>query len=87
MMLAGLLIDDALVLGTSAGLFAGKVDECAGGGDNGTLVANSIFVKLGDRSVAFDLDPVHVKSSMGEVLEITADHCGELRHDKERGAE
>ncbi len=76
MMLACLLIDDALVLGTAAGLFAGKVDQCAGGGDNGTLITNSVFVKLSDGSVALDLNPVHVKSSMGEVLEIAADHCG-----------
>ena len=76
MILAGFLIDDALVLGTAASLLAGKVDQGAGGRDDGTLVTDSIFIKLSDGSVAFDLDPVHVKASLGKVLKIAADHCG-----------
>ena len=71
--LAGLFKDNSLVFRTSAGLLAREVDERARRGNDGPFVADGIFVKLGYRRIALELDPVHVKSCLGEVLEVMAD--------------
>ena len=42
--LARFFEDDTLVLRTATGLLAGKVDECTGSGNDGTLVPDSILV-------------------------------------------
>lgn len=69
-----LLVDNTLVLGTTSSLFAGEVDECTGGRDNGTLIANGILVELRNRRIALQLDSVHVETGLGEVLQIPANH-------------
>ena len=73
--LGGLFVDDALVLWAATGLLAGKVDQSAAGGDDGALVPDRVLVQEGRGRVALDMDPVHVESSLGEVLDITADDC------------
>ena len=70
--LGSLLVDDALVLGRAASLLAREVDKSAGGGDDGTFVANGILVEKGRRGVALDLDAIHIKASLREVLELLA---------------
>jgi hypothetical protein len=71
--LTGLLEDDSLVFRASAGLLAGKINECARRGNNGAFIADSIFVKLGYRRVALELNSVHVETCLREVLEVMAD--------------
>jgi len=73
--LAGLFVDDTLVLGAPAGLLTGEVDESTGGGDDGALVFDGIFVELGGGGVALQLDAIHVEASLGEVVEVTTDDC------------
>lgn len=73
--LAGFFVDDTLVLGTATGLLSGKVDESASGRDDGAFITDGIFVEQCYRGVALDLDPVHIKASLGEVLEIAANDC------------
>lgn len=68
-----LFVDDALVLGAPAGLLTGEVDERTGGGDDGALVFDGIFVELGGGGVALELDAIHVEASLGEVVEVTTD--------------
>jgi hypothetical protein len=77
--LAGVFIDDTLVLWTSASLFARKVDECARGGDNCAFVADGVFVEEGDGGVALYLDAVHVEAGLGEVVEVAADDWDMVR--------
>jgi hypothetical protein len=50
--LRGLLVDDTLVLGRTAGLLAGEVDQSSRVGDDGSLVLDRIFVELSDGGVA-----------------------------------
>ena len=69
--LAGLFVDNTLVLGAPAGLLTGKVDESTGGGDDGALIFDGILVELSGGGVALQLNAIHVEASMGEVLEIT----------------
>ena len=71
--LAGLLKDDALVLWTSAGLLARKVDEGTRRGDDGAFVPNGIFIELGRRGIAFQVYLFHVKASLREMLEVAAE--------------
>lgn len=62
--LRGLLEDDTLVLGGTAGFLARKVDESAVAGDDSTLIPDGILVKLGDRSIPAEVDLAHVKASL-----------------------
>ena len=75
--LAGLLKDDTLIFGATASLFSGKVDEGSRRRDDGSFVADSIFVKLGGWGVAFEMNSVHLKAGLREILEILANHWEE----------
>ena len=70
--LAGLLVDNALVFGTTASLLARKIDESTGRRDDGAFVANGIFVEESYGCVSFDLNAIHVEASLRKVLEILA---------------
>jgi len=70
---AGFLVDDTLVFGGSARLFARKVDQGAGGGDDSALISNGVLIELSRWSIALELDLVHVETGLGEVFEIAAD--------------
>jgi len=72
---AGVLINNTLVLGATTGLLTREVDEGTGRGNDGTLVADGILVKKSWGSIAFDLDAIHIKAGMREVLEIAANDC------------
>ena len=52
---ARLLEDDTLVLGTSAGLLAGEVDEGTSVGDDGALIADGVLVQGSDGSIALQV--------------------------------
>ena len=80
--LGGFLVDDALVLGTAASLLSGEIDQGTGRGDDGALVADGVLVQLRGGGVALQLDPVHVKTGLREILEIAADDCWDeiMRH-------
>ncbi len=71
--LGGLLVDDALVLGRTAGLLARVVDERTGGRDDGALLLDGVLVQLGYGGVALEVDLVHVEAGIGEELEIRAE--------------
>jgi hypothetical protein len=72
---AGVLIDDTLVFGASSSLLPRKVDERAGRGDDGAFVPDGILVQLSNWRIAFEIDLVHVKASLREIVEVAADHC------------
>jgi hypothetical protein len=74
MIFAGLFVNDAFVLGTSAGLFAGKVDQSSGRGDDGAFIPDSILVKQCRGCIVLDLNPVHIEASLREVLEVATDY-------------
>jgi hypothetical protein len=66
--LAGLLVNNSLVFGTTAGLLAREIDESTRGGDDGAFVADGIFVEKSNRGVAFDLDAIHFEPGLRKVL-------------------
>ncbi|SRR5258708_32007379 len=66
----GLFIDDTLVLGTSTRFLPGEVDKRSGGGNDGPLIFDSIFIQLRHGRVALHLDVVHVESRLGEILQV-----------------
>lgn len=74
MIFAGLFINDAFVLGTSASLLAGKVDQSSGRRDDGAFIPDGILVKQCRRCIVLDLNPVHIEASLREILEVTTDH-------------
>jgi hypothetical protein len=74
--LGGLFVDDTLVLGAAAGLLAREIDQGACGRYDGALVADGVLVKKGGRSVALDLDAIHVEAGLGEVVELLAHDYG-----------
>lgn len=70
--LAGLLVNDALVFGATTSLLAREIDESTGGRDDGALVADCVFVEESYGRVALDLNAIHVEPRLGEILEILA---------------
>ena len=70
--LGSIFVDDTLVLWTTSRLLSRKVDESTGGGDDGTLIADGIFVEERNRGVTLQVNLVHVKTSLGVELEILA---------------
>jgi len=67
-----LFVYDTFVFGRTTGFFARKVDEGAGGGDDGPFVADGILIEEGNRSITLHLDAIHLEACLGEVVEITA---------------
>jgi len=74
--LGGFLVDDTLILRTSASLLAGEVDKGTRGRDNGTFVTDGIFIKERDWSVALQVDLVHIETCMGVKFEVLSNNCG-----------
>jgi hypothetical protein len=74
----GFLVYYALVLGGTTSLLAREVDEGTRGRDDGTFVSDGIFVELSHRSIALNLNAIHVEAGLGEVFEIPADEVGVL---------
>ena len=70
--LGGFLEDDTLVLWATSGLLTGEVDERSRRGDDGALVANSVFVEEGYGGVTLQMDSIHVESGLGVELEVLA---------------
>ena len=70
--LAGLLKDNSLVFGATAGFLSRKIDECTRGGNDGAFVADGIFVEKSYRGVTFDLNAIHFEPGLRKVLEILA---------------
>jgi hypothetical protein len=52
--LAGVLKDDTLVFGRTAGLLPREVDQGTVRGDDSTLITDGIFVELGNRCIAIE---------------------------------
>ena len=77
--LRSFLVDNTLILGTPAGLLTGEVDKGTRGRDDSTLVADSILVEERDWSVAFQIDLVHIKTSLGVEIEVLSDNCGDYQ--------
>ena len=73
--LARLLVDDALVLRAAARLLAREVDERARGGNDRALVPDGVLVEQGYRRIALDADAVHVEARVREVFQVAADDC------------
>ncbi len=74
LILGRFLIDNALVFGAASGLLSGEIDQSSGRRYDSTLIADSILIKLSNRSVALQLDTIHVETGLGEVLQVTANH-------------
>ena len=75
--LGGFLVDDTLVLGAPASLFAREVDKGTRGRDDSTFVADGVFVEEGDWSVALQMDLIHIETSLGVEIELLSDNCGD----------
>ena len=75
--LGGFLVDDTLILGTSAGLLAREVDEGTRGRDDGTFVADSIFVEERDWGVALQIDLIHVETGLRVEIELFSNNFGD----------
>jgi hypothetical protein len=76
--LASFFVYNSLVLGASSSLLSREVDECTSGRDDSALVANSILIKESYWCIALDLDPIHVKTSLREILQMTTDQLAIL---------
>jgi len=73
--LAGFLEDDALILWTATSLLAGEVDQSPRRGNDGTFIADGIFIEQGGGGISLDLDAIHVETSMREVFQFAANNC------------
>lgn len=73
--LASFLEDDTLILWTATSLLAREVDQSPRRGNDGTLITDGILIEQGGGGISFDLDAVHVETSMREVLQLTANNC------------
>ena len=75
--LGGFLVDDTLILGTSAGLLAREVDKGTRGRDDSTFVADGIFVEERDWGVALQVDLVHIEACLRVEIEVLSNDCGD----------
>jgi len=71
------LVDDTLILGTSASLLAREVDKGTRGRDDSTFVADGIFVEERDWSVALQIDLVHIEAGLRVEIEVLSNNCGD----------
>ena len=75
LILGGVLVHDPLGLRAAAGLLAGEANQSTGRGDDRALVLDGVLVQDGRGRVALDLDAVHVKAGLREVLQVAANDC------------
>ena len=75
---AGLLEDDALILGRATCLLAREVDESTRGGNDGALIADGVLIEQGNRCVAFEGDFLHIETRLRKVLKVAADDCVQM---------
>ena len=74
LVLAGLFINDTLVLWAPSSLLAREIDESSRGGDDSSFVSDGIFIELSGRGIALQVDFRHVEAGLREVLEVTPDN-------------
>lgn len=75
--LRGFLVDDTLILGTSASLLAREIDKGTRGRDDGAFVADGIFIEERDWGVALQMDLVHIETCLGVEFEVLSDNYGD----------